>query len=312
MILCSRWLKAVRWSSEAHERYARFGTSAVLALPAAMIAIQSQSSISSGEEGPSLVEPPFPEVTISRQPGPRLGRARRNKAHASAGSSAPSRARSRSRALAAELVAESPLSSSSPSPSRAKPRAKSRGGGRRKAPLPIPFRLSTPRAPGHHASASPRSRSHARAKTKSMVAPAQVLNHAPPPPPYALRGGGGVAMRRLLFHLPRRRRTRPLVSRVVVRLRCGRPCLPRCQLTCFQQRGFLPRGCHLWALCGRARPSSRAAMGLSLGRGAVAPFGCCLIVRSLLAPRLAYAGLGAPSPVFLPYAIITFVSCHWM
>ena len=131
-----------------------------------------------------------------------------------------------------------------------------------------------------------------------------------PPHLMLLGGGGGVAMRRLLFHLPRRRRTRPLVLRVVVRLRCGRPCLPRCQLTCFQQRGFLPRGCHLWALCGRARPSSRAAMGLSLGRGAVAPFGCCLIVRSLLAPRLAYAGLGAPSPVFLPYAIynICFMS----
>ena len=64
------------WASVAHERYARFDVDDVLALPSAMLSGESETSVASGGEAPPLIEPPFPEVSLTRQAGPRLGRAR--------------------------------------------------------------------------------------------------------------------------------------------------------------------------------------------------------------------------------------------
>ena len=63
------------WGSEAHERYARFKTLDVLALPSAMVAGAS-STQREVVASASLVEPPPPELAVSRPSGPRLGRAR--------------------------------------------------------------------------------------------------------------------------------------------------------------------------------------------------------------------------------------------
>ena len=160
------------WASVAHERYARFEVDDVLALPSAMLAGESQTSITSGGEAPPLIEPPFPEVSLSRQSGPRLGRAR-------------PRANSLS-SPSGHLVLAS--SSSAPAPI---PRSRVRAGANSSASAahlstpgvgstPPPFQATpSPRRRAHNGAGSsparsPRSRAGARLLASSSTAPAPI------------------------------------------------------------------------------------------------------------------------------------------
>ena len=152
------------WASVAHERYARFEVDDVLALPSAMLAGESQTSITSGGEAPPLIEPPFPEVSLSRQSGPRLGRAR-------------PRANSFSSPSGRLVLASS---SSAPAPI---PRSRVRAGANSSASAahlstpgvdltPPPFQATPPpsrRAPNGAGSAPPRSRAKARPRANTQL-----------------------------------------------------------------------------------------------------------------------------------------------
>ena len=197
------------WSSEAHTRYARFELVDVLALPAAMLASKSQSSISGGSDPSPLVEPPFPEVVMARQSGPRLGRARPRVSQRS--TSAPP-ARPRARPLPApslgapvsSLVAPSaeaaPVSTPAPSLSRAldktPPKRRRKRAPQRSvvsslpapllgAPAPSAAAPSTETAPGSTPMPSRRKTPPLRRKTpplrRSKRAPQRAVFSSPPP-----------------------------------------------------------------------------------------------------------------------------------
>ena len=175
------------WSSVAHERYARFDVKDVLALPGAMLAGESQSSIvSEGGVASPLIEPPIPEVSLTRQAGPRLGRARPRASSfsspsrrlvATSSSSAPAplpRSRVRAGANSSALVAHSsafgselapaPLRATPPPSRRARGGAGSAPGGAISAPTPAPLRATPP--PGCRA--PPRSRAKARSRARAQ------------------------------------------------------------------------------------------------------------------------------------------------
>ena len=198
------------WSSEAHTRYARFDLADVLALPAAMLASKSQASASGGSDPSPLVEPPFSEVDISRQSGPRLGRARPRVSQRSS-SAPPARPRARPPpapsygASAAPSIEAAPVSTLAPSPSL--PRGKTPPKRRRKRapqrsvfssspapPLGAPARslsaaaLSAATAPVSTPLPSQRKTPPLRQKTpplrRSKRAPQRVV-FSPSPPLYA-------------------------------------------------------------------------------------------------------------------------------
>ena len=167
------------WSSEAHTRYARFDISDVLALPAAMVAGKSSSSASGGSDPPSMVEPPFPEVTPSRQPGPRLGRARPRSTQRST-SAPPARPRARplpapsEGAPQAEAAPASTLASPPPSLSKSPSRRR-----RERAPSLKERPPSAPSEGAFPAGAPPASPSPEAALASTLSTPPPSLSKSP-------------------------------------------------------------------------------------------------------------------------------------
>lgn len=175
------------WSSEAHTRYARFDMRDVLALPGAMLAGVCQTSTSEVAEGIPFLEPPSPEVPLSRQSGgPRLGRARprlassatpsEGRRSSSAPHSRPPRARARaapSAAAAPETAPPSTPSASLPPPTPSKSRRRPPRARARAAP-------SAAAAPVLAPPSTPRSRACARAEPSAAAAPETAPFSTPP------------------------------------------------------------------------------------------------------------------------------------
>ena len=173
------------WSSECHERYARFYTSDVLALAGAMVAGESQSS-GGGGFARAFPREMCEELPIPHSSGRRLGRARQRAASSS----------TEQRAAAPSVAAVLPA----PSGTRSRP-GKSRGGsgsgGVALAASPSPSRRAATLGASSNSAPQRSRRGKGRARVGAS-SPALAL----PSPPHASLGVGGDPLGVLISDAP--------------------------------------------------------------------------------------------------------------